>query len=108
MEQPATVKVTAYITAVRGGVRKLLVFEEEGYEHLGLQVPGGTVLEGESLERADPPSINAHYRRGRLVLAFPVLRRRPSYKPLEHFREIAGRFEPGHPRNVGNGERSRR
>ncbi|WP_281287108.1 NUDIX domain-containing protein [Paenibacillus hemerocallicola] len=40
------------MTAMRDGERKLLVFEEEGYEHLGMQVPGGTVMEHESLEQA--------------------------------------------------------
>jgi 8-oxo-dGTP pyrophosphatase MutT (NUDIX family) len=42
-------KVTAYITRERNGSRQLLVFAEEGFEHLGWQVPGGTVEEGEDL-----------------------------------------------------------
>lgn len=52
MKQEPVLKVTAYLTAVREGEQTLLVFEEEGFEHLGLQVPGGTVMAGESLEDA--------------------------------------------------------
>ena len=52
MNQAPVLKVTAYITAVREGEQTLLVFEEEGFEHLGLQVPGGTVMVNESLENA--------------------------------------------------------
>ncbi|TMV45891.1 NUDIX hydrolase [Paenibacillus mesophilus] len=52
MKQEPVLKVTAYLTAVREGEQALLVFEEEDFEHLGLQVPGGTVMAGESLEDA--------------------------------------------------------
>ncbi|MGZ4134226.1 MAG: NUDIX hydrolase [Tumebacillaceae bacterium] len=45
-------KVTAYITRVKNGKPQLLVFKEQRYEHLGLQVPGGTVEAGETLEEA--------------------------------------------------------
>ncbi|CAG7642400.1 NUDIX domain-containing protein [Paenibacillus allorhizosphaerae] len=52
MEKTAIVKVTAYITRQMNGVKQLLVFEENGFEHLGFQVPGGTVESGEGLEEA--------------------------------------------------------
>jgi 8-oxo-dGTP pyrophosphatase MutT (NUDIX family) len=44
-----TVKVTAYIMRGDGEEKKMLVFAEQGFEHLGFQVPGGTVEPGESL-----------------------------------------------------------
>jgi len=46
------IKITAYITRKCDGQPQLLVFEEQGYEHLGFQVPGGTVMSGEHLEAA--------------------------------------------------------
>jgi 8-oxo-dGTP pyrophosphatase MutT (NUDIX family) len=42
-------KVTAYITRMKEGSKQLLVFLEQGFEHLGYQVPGGTVEENEPL-----------------------------------------------------------
>lgn len=42
-------KVTAYITRMYEGKHQLLVFQEQDYEHLGLQVPGGTVEVNEAL-----------------------------------------------------------
>jgi 8-oxo-dGTP pyrophosphatase MutT (NUDIX family) len=45
-------KVTAYITRFKGGQKQLLTMIELGQESFGLQVPGGTVVEGESLEEA--------------------------------------------------------
>lgn len=49
MEIKTVSKVTAYITRLHNNKRQLLVFKEQGYEHLGLQVPGGTVEENEDL-----------------------------------------------------------
>ncbi|WP_161568174.1 NUDIX domain-containing protein [Anaerobacillus alkaliphilus] len=43
-------KVTAYITRKMEGKFQLLTMLEEGVESYGLQVPGGTVEEGETLE----------------------------------------------------------
>jgi 8-oxo-dGTP pyrophosphatase MutT (NUDIX family) len=48
-EQDPMLKVTAYITRVRNNRKQLLVFVEQGFEHLGYQVPGGTVEEDEML-----------------------------------------------------------
>lgn len=45
-------KVTAYIVRKIDGTHQLLVFKEQGFEHLGFQVPGGTVEKGEDLETA--------------------------------------------------------
>lgn len=42
-------KVTAYITRIHNEKHQLLVFEEKGFEDLGLQVPGGTVEKDEEL-----------------------------------------------------------
>ena len=52
MEKEEIYNVTAYITRYCEGRRQLLVFKEEGYEHLGFQVPGGTVEQGEGLLEA--------------------------------------------------------
>lgn len=49
MSVDRTLKVTAYITRYRGGRKQLLVFREQGFEHLGYQVPGGTVEPNEPL-----------------------------------------------------------
>ncbi|MCR8644388.1 NUDIX domain-containing protein [Paenibacillus sp. N1-5-1-14] len=48
----AATKVTAYITREVAGKKQLLIFKEQGFEHLGFQVPGGTVMDGEELEAA--------------------------------------------------------
>jgi 8-oxo-dGTP pyrophosphatase MutT (NUDIX family) len=45
-------KVTAYITRSHQGKQELLVFREQGFEHLGFQVPGGTVERNEGLIEA--------------------------------------------------------
>jgi 8-oxo-dGTP pyrophosphatase MutT (NUDIX family) len=42
-------KVTAYLTRFNNGKQQLLVFKEIEFEHLGLQVPGGTVEKNEDL-----------------------------------------------------------
>ncbi|TMW72887.1 NUDIX domain-containing protein [Alteribacter natronophilus] len=42
-------KTTAYITRQRGSSRELLVMTREGGEYDGLQVPGGTLIHGESI-----------------------------------------------------------
>ncbi|MFD0711798.1 NUDIX domain-containing protein [Paenibacillus sp. GCM10027626] len=52
MEIKTVYKVTAYITRLNNKKQQLLVFKEKGFEHLGLQVPGGTVEENEDLLRA--------------------------------------------------------
>lgn len=52
MEIKTVYKVTAYITRIHNEKQQLLVFKEKGFEHLGLQVPGGTVEENEDLLRA--------------------------------------------------------
>lgn len=52
MEKEPVYKVTAYITRFHNGTQQLLVFKEEGYEYLGLQVPGGTVENNEDLLNA--------------------------------------------------------
>jgi 8-oxo-dGTP diphosphatase len=49
MEKETIFKVTAYITRFNNGKQQLLVFMEKGFEHLGLQVPGGTVEKNEVL-----------------------------------------------------------
>jgi len=49
MELDIVYKVTAYITRMHEGKLQLLVFREQDYEHLGWQVPGGTVEENEPL-----------------------------------------------------------
>lgn len=49
LEKEIVFKVTAYITRIKGDVQQLLVFREQGFEHLGLQVPGGTVEKNEEL-----------------------------------------------------------
>ncbi|SDT24110.1 8-oxo-dGTP pyrophosphatase MutT, NUDIX family [Paenibacillaceae bacterium GAS479] len=43
-------KVTAYIIRVKENKYQLLTFLEEGVESFGLQVPGGTLEAGETLE----------------------------------------------------------
>ena len=45
-------KVIAYITRDRGGKRQLLVFRHWDYPEAGVQVPAGTVKQGESIEAA--------------------------------------------------------
>jgi hypothetical protein len=42
MKNDPVYKVTAYITRTHLRKRQLLVFKEQGFEHLGFQVPGGT------------------------------------------------------------------
>lgn len=48
MENEMVYKVTAYITRYKNHKKQLLVFKEQGFEHLGLQVPGGTVENNEN------------------------------------------------------------
>lgn len=43
-------KVHAYITREKEGVMQLLVFKHRDIREAGIQVPGGTVDEGETLE----------------------------------------------------------
>ncbi len=43
-------KVYAYITREKEGVMQLLVFKHRDIHEAGIQVPGGTVDEGETLE----------------------------------------------------------
>lgn len=43
-------KVTAYIIRVKESKYQLLTFLEEGVESFGLQIPGGTLEEGETLD----------------------------------------------------------
>jgi 8-oxo-dGTP pyrophosphatase MutT (NUDIX family) len=45
-------KVLAYVTREREGMRELLVFAHRDYPEAGLQVPAGTVKEGEEIEVA--------------------------------------------------------
>ncbi|MFV0937648.1 MULTISPECIES: NUDIX hydrolase [Bacillus cereus group] len=45
-------KVHAYITREKEGVMQLLVFKHRDIHEAGIQVPGGTVDEGETLEVA--------------------------------------------------------
>ncbi|MDZ5607704.1 NUDIX domain-containing protein [Bacillus pseudomycoides] len=45
-------KVYAYITREKAGVTQLLVFTHRDMPEAGIQVPGGTVEEGEKLEAA--------------------------------------------------------
>src|SRR5262245_46930463 len=45
-------KVVAYITRERGGARELLVFRHGDYPEAGIQVPAGTVNDGEPVEAA--------------------------------------------------------
>ncbi|MGH1142927.1 NUDIX hydrolase [Bacillus pseudomycoides] len=45
-------KVYAYITREKAGVMQLLVFTHRDIPEAGMQVPGGTVDEGEKLEAA--------------------------------------------------------
>ncbi|KFN04088.1 NUDIX domain-containing protein [Bacillus clarus] len=45
-------KVYAYITREKEGVMQLLVFKHRDIQEAGVQVPGGTVDEGETLEAA--------------------------------------------------------
>lgn len=45
-------KVIAYITREKEGKRQLLVFTHRDYPEAGLQVPAGTVEEGEEIEAA--------------------------------------------------------
>jgi 8-oxo-dGTP pyrophosphatase MutT (NUDIX family) len=45
-------KVYAYITREKEGVMQLLVFKHRDIHEAGIQVPGGTVDEGETLEAA--------------------------------------------------------
>lgn len=45
-------KVYAYITREKAGVMQLLVFTHRDIPEAGIQVPGGTVDEGEKLEAA--------------------------------------------------------
>ena len=45
-------KVVAYITRERGGKQELLVFQHRDYPEAGIQVPAGTVIDGEPLEVA--------------------------------------------------------
>lgn len=45
-------KVVAYITREVAGKRQLLVMLNAGQENPGLQVPGGTIIDGESEEEA--------------------------------------------------------
>lgn len=45
-------KVHAYITREKEGVMQLLVFKHRDIHEAGIQVPGGTVDEGETLEAA--------------------------------------------------------
>lgn len=45
-------KVHAYITREKEGVMQLLVFKHRDIREAGIQVPGGTVDEGETLEAA--------------------------------------------------------
>ncbi|QGQ96494.1 NUDIX domain-containing protein [Paenibacillus psychroresistens] len=52
MESDYVYKVTAYITRFNKGNQQLLVFKEKDYEHLGFQVPGGTVEKNEDLQAA--------------------------------------------------------
>ncbi|MFF2885840.1 NUDIX domain-containing protein [Paenibacillus sp. NPDC057967] len=49
MKADMVYKVTAYLTRIHEGKLQLLVFREQDYEDLGLQVPGGTVEENEPL-----------------------------------------------------------
>lgn len=49
MSNDTILKVTAYITRYEDGHKQLLVFREQGFEHLGYQVPGGTVEPNEGL-----------------------------------------------------------
>lgn len=45
-------KVMAYITCKRGGREQLLVFRHRDYPEAGIQVPAGSIEEGESIEAA--------------------------------------------------------
>ncbi|HYP40897.1 MAG TPA: NUDIX domain-containing protein [Chloroflexia bacterium] len=45
-------KVLAYVTREREGMRDLLIFAHRDYPEAGLQVPAGTVKEGEEIEAA--------------------------------------------------------
>jgi ADP-ribose pyrophosphatase YjhB (NUDIX family) len=45
-------KVVAYITRERGGRRELLVFRHRDFPDAGVQVPAGTVNDGEAIEDA--------------------------------------------------------
>ena len=45
-------KVLAYVTREVGGERQLLVFTHRDYPDAGVQVPAGTVEDGESIESA--------------------------------------------------------
>jgi 8-oxo-dGTP pyrophosphatase MutT (NUDIX family) len=45
-------KVLAYVTRESEGMRELLVFAHRDYPEAGLQVPAGTVKEGEEIEAA--------------------------------------------------------
>ncbi|HDR7914684.1 TPA: NUDIX domain-containing protein [Bacillus wiedmannii] len=45
-------KVHAYVTREKEGVMQLLVFKHRDIPEAGIQVPGGTVEEGETLEAA--------------------------------------------------------
>ncbi|EMX0191254.1 NUDIX domain-containing protein [Bacillus cereus] len=45
-------KVHAYITREKEGVMQLLVFKHRDIHEAGIQVPGGTIDEGETLEAA--------------------------------------------------------
>ncbi|HDR7800023.1 NUDIX domain-containing protein [Bacillus tropicus] len=45
-------KVHAYVTREKEGVMQLLVFKHRDIPEAGIQVPGGTVDEGETLEAA--------------------------------------------------------
>ena len=53
MTQPNTVrKVLAYITRSTDSRRQLLVFTHRDYPDAGIQVPAGTIKDGESIEAA--------------------------------------------------------
>ncbi len=45
-------KVVAYITREKDGLRQLLVFKHRDYPDAGVQVPAGTIEDGESVEAA--------------------------------------------------------
>ncbi|HDR7530140.1 NUDIX hydrolase [Bacillus sp. AY1-10] len=45
-------KVHAYVTREKEGVMQLLVFKHRDIPEAGIQIPGGTVEEGETLEAA--------------------------------------------------------
>ena len=51
-EKAVKLKVLAYVTRVRDGVVELLVHEHRDAPEAGIQVPAGSVEEGENLEAA--------------------------------------------------------